>query len=192
VNDIDLDYELQVEPRDPRVLQARAIEAPFDRGHYGVAVESDDLILDLDEAAAEIQLRWFVWTAAGLKVHPLAWTDQDNATRPVPLVGRSEVLTPWSLGLHISRAVAHADIVLDSDGRTKVAILRPEAGAVVHETAHLETVAAFGELLDRVVELITWNGVPKDQGAAPERAARWVLGYDGDRIHTRAGEPSER
>jgi len=161
----------------------RSTSAPCDyRGHYGVAVESDDLIaLDLDRAAAEIQLRWFVWNAAGLKVHPLTWTDQDNATRRVPLVGRSEVRTPRSLGLHVSRPVAHADIVLDADGRAKVAILRPEASAVVHETAHLETVAAFGELLDRVVELITWNGVPKDQGAAPERAARWVLGYDGDR-----------
>jgi hypothetical protein len=150
-------------------------------------VESDDLIaLDLDRAAAEIQRRWFVWNAAGLKVHPLTWTDQDNAIRPVPLVGRSEVRAPRSLGLHVSRPVAHADIVLHSDGRTRAAILRPGASAVVHETAHLGTVAAFGELLDRVVELITWNGVPKDQGAAPERAPRWVLGYDGDRWPTEA------
>jgi hypothetical protein len=147
----------------------------------------DPIALDLDEADAEIQRRWFVWTAAGLKVHPVTWTDRNDAARPAPLVGRSEVMTPRSLGLHVSRPAAHADIVLYTNGWTEVGVRRPEAGAVVHEKAQLGSVEAFGQLLDRVVELITWNGVPSDHGSAagsfprPEEAAHWVLGLDGVR-----------
>ena len=42
-------------------------------------------------------------------------------------------------------------------------------------------------LVDRAVELITWSGVRGGRGPAarsappPERAAKWVLGYDGER-----------
>ena len=153
----------------------------------------DPIALDLDAAEAEIRQRWFVWTAAGLTVEPVTWTDPKDAARPAPLVGRSEVGTPRSLGLHVSRPTAHVDIVLHTDGRTEVAVLRPEADAVVHETAQFGSVAAFGQLLDRVVELITWSGEPNDDGGAapsvpPERAARWVLGHDGDRMGDRAKE----
>jgi hypothetical protein len=152
--------------------------------HYGVAVEfPEPITLDLDEAEAEIRQRWFVWTAAGLTVHPVTRIDQNDA-RPPP-VGRSDVTTPRSIRLRVSRPTAHVDIVLHADGWTEVAVLRPEADAVVHATAELESVAAFGELVDRTIELITWSGVPKGHGPAgsaplPERAARWVLGYDGE------------
>jgi hypothetical protein len=151
-------------------------------------VESPEPItLDLDEAQAEIRQRWFVWTAAGLIVHPVTWLDQNDA-RPARRVGRSDVTTPRSMGLHVSRPSAHVDIVLHRDGWTEVAVLRPEADAVIQATAHLESVAAFGDLLDRAVELITWSGVPRGHGPAarnaplPERAAHWVLGYDGERL----------
>src|SRR5437762_8632257 len=93
--------------------------------------------LDLDEAEAEIRRRWFVWTAAGLTVHPVTWTDQNGATRPGTRFGRSEVTTPISLGLRVSRSTAHADIILQSDGCTEVVLLRPETDAVVGETAHV-------------------------------------------------------
>jgi hypothetical protein len=84
--------------------------------------------------------------------------------------------------VHVSRPTAHVDILLRRDGWTEVAVLRPETDAVVHTTVRLETVAAFGQLLDRVVELITWSGVPNDrEHGRSERAAQWVLGYDGDR-----------
>jgi hypothetical protein len=147
----------------------------------------EPIALDLDQAGAEIRQRWFVWSAAGLTVHPVTWIDQNDATRAAPRAGRSEVETPQSLGLRVSRPTAHVDIVLHADGWTEVAVLRPEADAVVHATAELESVAAFGELVDRAVELITWSGAPKDHGPAagsaprPERAAHWVVGYDGER-----------
>ena len=132
----------------------------------------EPIALDLDEAEAEIRRRWFVWTAAGLTVHPVTWNDQNEA--------------PRSMGLHVSRPSAHVDIVLYGDGWTEVAVLRPEADAVVRATAQVESVAAFRNLLDRAVELITWSGVPRSDsptaGKAPraERAAQWVLGYDGE------------
>ena len=133
-------------------------------GYYGVVVERriDRTALDLDQADAEIQRRWFVWTAAGLTVHPVTWTD-DDAGRPAALVGRSDVTTPRSLGLRVSRPNAHADIVLYADGWTDIAVRRPDAGTVIHETAELEAVDGFGSLLDRVIELITWSGI----GTAP-------------------------
>lgn len=154
--------------------------------HYGDAVERHEPIaLDLDEAAAEIRRRWFVWTAAGLTVHPIIRTDRNDDARPSPPIEGPELATPPSLGLHVSRPTARVDIVLHADGWTEVAVLRPEADAVVHATAALESVEAFGELLERVVELITWSGVPGAAGAAPtvppERADEWVLGYDGER-----------
>jgi hypothetical protein len=154
---------------------------------YGVVVERpiDRVALDLDQADAQLQRRWFVWTAAGLTVHPVTWTD-DNAGRPAPLVRRSEVARPRSLGLRVSRPNAHADIVVYADGWADMAVRRPDADGVAHETAQLESVDAFGALLDRVVELITWSGVGTDHGRSapdlrprPQRAAHWVLGFDG-------------
>ncbi len=146
--------------------------------------------LDLDQAQAEIQRRWFVWTAAGLTVHPVTWTDHD-AGQPAPLVERSDVTTPRSLGLRVSRPNAHADIVLYVDGWTDIAVRRPDAGTVLHETAQLESVDGFAPLLDRVIELITWSGIGGDHRRSapgllprPERAAHWVLGFDGLRPPT--------
>jgi hypothetical protein len=136
---------------------------------YGGDVESlEPVTVDLEMAEAEIRRRWFVWTAAGLTVHPVTGRDQ-----------------PRSMGLHISRPSAHVDIVLHRDGWTEVAVLRPDADAVIRATAQVQSVAAFGALVDRSVELITWSGVPKSDGPPaqtaplPERAAHWVLGYDG-------------
>jgi hypothetical protein len=90
------------------------------------------------------------------------------------------------LGLHVSRPSAHVDIVLHADGWADVAVWRPGADGVVRATAQVESVVAFGVLVDRAVELITWSGVPggPDRAARsappPERAAQWVLGYDGE------------
>ena len=154
---------------------------------YGGAMESPQAVtIDLDEAEAEIRQRWFVWTAAGLSVGPVTWTDGSDA-RQARRVGRSGVASPASLGLHVSRPTAHVDVVVHLDGWAEVTVLRPEAEAVVQATAQLESVAAFAELLDRAVELITWSGVPGSAGPAasstppPERADHWVLGYDGER-----------
>ncbi|HKY74715.1 MAG TPA: hypothetical protein VJS45_01140, partial [Acidimicrobiia bacterium] len=91
-----------------------------------------------------------------------------------------------------SRPTAHVDVVVHPDGWAEVTVLRPEADAVVQATAQLESVAAFADLLDRAVELITWSGVPRSAGSAgssarlPERADRWVLGYDGERWSNRS------
>jgi hypothetical protein len=151
------------------------------------------VVVDLDQAEAEIQSRWFVWTAAGLTVHPATWTD-DDAGPAAPRVGRSEVATRRSLRLRVSRPDAHAEIVVYADGWTDVEVRRPGAHGVTHATAQLESVDAFGSLLDRVVELITWSGVPKDHGrsatgtlARPQRAAHWVLGFDGLEVPQSSG-----
>jgi hypothetical protein len=144
--------------------------------------------LDLDQAALEIEQRWFVWTAAGLKVHALTWTDRD-APRPAALVGRSKVATPRSLRLRISRPNAHADIVLYADGWADTAVRRPEAESAVHAAAQVESAEEFGLFLDRVVELITWSGEGRNlqhpdpvASGRPQRAAHWVLGFDGMRL----------
>jgi hypothetical protein len=154
---------------------------------YGGGVESPEPVtFDLDKAEAEIRQRWFVWTAAGLTVHPVTWNDQNSAAEPAPRVRRSEVQSPRSMGVHVSRPSAHVDIVLYRDGWTEVAVLRPGADAVIRATAQVESVAGFGALVDRAVELITWSGVRGGHGPAPrsapppERAAQWVVGYDGN------------
>ena len=159
---------------------------PLRRHHYGGGVESPQPItVDLDEAEAVVRQRWFVWTAAGLRVHPVTWADHDDA-RPSSRVGPSDADTPRAMGLHVSRPNAHVDIVLHRDGWAEVAVLRPEADAVVRATAQVESVAAFGDLLDRSVELITWSGASKHDGSAPgsgprpDRADHWVRGYDGE------------
>ena len=145
----------------------------------------DRTVLDLDQAAAEVQRRWFVWTAAGIRVHPVTWTDGD-ADRPAPLSGRSQISTPRSLGLRVSRPNAQADVVLYADGWAETAVRRPDAAATAHATAQVDSVEDFGLLLERVVELITWSGPgPGPRHSAPARpagaewAAHWVLGYDG-------------
>jgi hypothetical protein len=80
----------------------------------------DPVTLELDTAEAELRRRWFVWTAAGLRVHPVTWTDQNDA-----------------LGLRVSRPSAHVDVVLHRDGWAEVAVLRPGADAVVQATAQV-------------------------------------------------------
>jgi hypothetical protein len=117
-------------------------------------------------------------------VGPVTWAGRDNAS-PARRSRRSDVTTPASIALHVSRPSAHVDIVVQRDGWADVAVRRPGADAVVRATAQLESVAAFGALVDRAVELITWSGVPKDDGPGarsaerPERAGQWVAGYDG-------------
>ncbi|HYH51882.1 MAG TPA: hypothetical protein VEG38_20240 [Acidimicrobiia bacterium] len=157
-------------------------------GRYLVAVDRlRPTAVDLDEADAAIRQRWFVWTAAGLAVAPVVWTDQNDATGRASRVERSEVQAPGSLALHVARPTAHVDVVLHRSGSAEVAVLRPEADAVVRTEVQLGSVEAFGELLDRVVELITWSGVPKERGPhRPQRAGQWVVGYDGDRYPTGA------
>jgi len=128
----------------------------------------------------------FVWTAAGLSVHPVSWIDQNDLPGSAPPRGRTEVTTPRSMGVHVSRPSAQVDIVVHPDGWAEVVVLRPEADAVVRATAQVESVAACGALVDRAVELITWSGVPRSDDPAardtplPERAAQWVVGYDGE------------
>lgn len=82
--------------------------------------------------------------------------------------------------LRSAPTVAHTDIVLLADGRADIAVLRPDTDAVVHETARVHSVDAFGVLVDRVVELITWSGVRPDQvDGTPQgqRSAVWVLAH---------------
>jgi hypothetical protein len=149
-------------------------------GNYRVVVERpiEPTALDLDRADAEIQRRWFVWTAAGLAVHPVTWTDHD-AGRPAAPVGRSDVTTPRSLGLRVSRPNAHADIILYADGWTDIAVRRPDAGTVIHETAQLESVDGFGSLLDRVVELITWSGIGRELSRPAPTRLPGAMSLDG-------------
>lgn len=134
----------------------------------------DRTVLDLDEAAAEIQRRWFVWTAAGIRVHPITWTS-DETQRP-----------PRRLAWRASRPNAQADVVLSIDGWAETAVRRPDAVATAHATAQVDSTEAFGLLLDRIVELITLSGPGPGQRhpgpASPAGAVRsveWVLGYDG-------------
>jgi hypothetical protein len=144
----------------------------------------DRTVLDLDEAAAEVQRRWFVWTAAGIRVHPITWTGHETE-RP-PLVGRPEAGTATSLRLRASRPNAQADVVVYADGWVETAVRRPDVAATAHATAQVDSVEEFGLLLERVVELITWSGPgPGQRHPAPprpagqQRAAHWVLGFDG-------------
>jgi hypothetical protein len=141
--------------------------------------------IDLDEAEAEIARRWFVWTAAGLTVHPVTWLEQNDA-QPTPRQ-RPDGTAPRTMGLHVSRPNAHVDVVLHCDGWSEVAVLRPGADGVTRATAQLESVAAFAALVERAVELITWSGktgpdapTPRSVVPPPERADRWVVGYDGE------------
>jgi hypothetical protein len=134
----------------------------------------DRTVLDLDQAAAEIQRRWFVWTAAGIRVHPITWAGDE--TEP----------PARSLRWRASRPNAGADVVLSADGWAETAVRRPGTDATAHATAQVDSVEAFGLLLDRVVELITWSGPgPAQRHSAParpagaERAGHWVLGFDG-------------
>ena len=130
--------------------------------------------LDLDQAAAEIQRRWFVWTAAGIRVHPITWAGDETE-------GSAQ-----SLRWRASRPNAQADVVLSADGWAETAVRRPGTDTTAHATAQVDSVEAFGLLLDRVVELITWSGPGPGRGhpaqtgpAGAERGADWVLGYDG-------------
>lgn len=134
------------------------------------------VLLDLEEAGAEVQRRWFVWTAAGIRVHPITSAG----------LARPGTCTPWSLAWRASRPNSQADVVLYADGWVETAVRRPGAAATVHATAQVDSVEAFGLLLERVVELITWSGPGpgrRDPGpvrpAGPQRAAHWVLGFDG-------------
>ena len=134
----------------------------------------DRPVLDLDEAAAEIRRRWFVWTAAGIRVHPITWTGDDTERPPRRLAWRA------------SRPNAQADVVLSTDGWVETAVRRPDADATARATAQVDSAEAFGLLLDRIVELITWSDPgPGQRHPAPARpadavrAVEWVLGYDG-------------
>ena len=135
---------------------------------------ADRTDLDLDQAAAEIQRRWFVWTAAGIRVHPITWAGGETE-RPCR-----------ALRWRASRPNAQADVVLSADGWAETAVRRPGATSTVRATAQVDSVEAFGLLLDRVVELITWSGPGPGQRHAtlarpsePQRAPHWVLGFDG-------------
>ena len=118
-----------------------------------------------------------MWTAAGVRVHPITWSGRDS---------ESVVVTPRSLSWRASRPNAQVDVVLYADGWAETAVRRPGAAATVHATAEVDSVEAFGLLLERVVELITWSGPGPRQlpsaPAHPQRAAHWVLGFDGERI----------
>jgi hypothetical protein len=142
-----------------------------------VARSVDRTVLDLEQAAAEVQPRWFVWTAAGDSVNPITWSGGES---------EPEGITPRSLSWRASRPNAQVDVVLYADGWAETAVRRPGADATVHATAEVDSVEAFGLLLERVVELITWSGPgPRQRPSAPahpERAAHWVLGFDGERI----------
>lgn len=129
--------------------------------------------LDLAEANAVIQQRWFVWTAAGLDVQPISWTGEQG-TRP----DRAR-----ALHLRVTRPNASVDVAVRTDGWTDMTVLRPGADAVVRTRVQVGSVGAFGELLDRVIELITWSGLPKESPAPtahPQRTEDWVVGYDGN------------
>ena len=134
----------------------------------------DRTVLDLDQAAAEIQRRWFVWTAAGIRVHPITWAGRETDDAAPSLCWRA------------SRPNAQADVVLHADGWAETAVRRPDTAAATQATAQVDSVEAFGLLLDRVVELITWSGPgPGPRHSAParpagsQRAAHWVVGFDG-------------
>ena len=128
------------------------------------------MAVDLDRADAEIKHRWFVWTAAGLTVHPVERADDTDAP---------------ALRLRVSRPDAYADIAVSADGRIEVTVRRPGADTDAHETVEVDSIDAYVELLDRVVELITWSGVRRDDRPEaglprrPERAPYWVRGFDG-------------
>lgn len=122
-----------------------------------------------------------MWTAAGLTVCPVTWTDR-HAGRPAPLLRRSDVTTPRSLGLRVTRPTAEAAIVVHSDGSASAAVRRPGVDDMTHENMQLDSVDSFAALLDRVVELITWSGPHKARRPDPppaQRAVHWVVGFDG-------------
>jgi hypothetical protein len=118
--------------------------------------------LDLDLAEAEIRRRWFVWTAAGLALHPV-------------------VRTAESLRVQVTRPTSSAEIVLTAGGSCEAAVQRPDAAAVLHEATTVDSIDAFAVLVDSIVELITWSGVPQEPGCTvPPADASWVLGHDGN------------
>jgi hypothetical protein len=63
-----------------------------------------DRIVDLDQAAAEIESRRAAWLAAGLTVGPVTWRDETASWPRTLETDRARVLDPDSVGVQLAAA----------------------------------------------------------------------------------------
>jgi hypothetical protein len=137
--------ELQHEPLD-------ASAAP--NGHWAKQIPSDFLgplagrTLDLDLAAAEIERRRDAWMSVGVEVGPLTWQDRARGS-PRQLLDRRPAGNADSLGVKCIQGAAELAVVLWRGGWADVISWTGSPKDAVEVSApDVDTVAAFGELLD--------------------------------------------
>ncbi|MGW0904253.1 hypothetical protein [Streptomyces sp. NPDC002853] len=111
-------------------------------------------LIDLDQAAAQINTRRQRWTSAGLVVGSLTWRDGAAAWPQRLETSRSEVRDPDSAGIHITGpAGAELLVVLFRGGWADVAFVvgLDEHDELVSEAPEITSPHAFGQLLEGYV-----------------------------------------
>ncbi len=72
--------------------------------------------IDLDEAAALIELRRVEWTSLGLVVGPVTWREQGKGWSPTLNTERAEVVDTDSIGIEVRNGRQEGSVVLFSGG----------------------------------------------------------------------------
>ncbi len=111
----------------------------------------DDRI-DLDVAAQEIEARRHVWRDAGIAVGETTWRDEADGWPWKLKTSRSNVRTPDSVGVALSKGDQEGSVVLFRGGWADLLYWNGKEGEVVDEAPGWDdwlTIDAFGSLLDR-------------------------------------------
>lgn len=111
-----------------------------------------DRLIDLDQAAVEIERRRESWTRAGLVVRPVTWRDEAQSWPWTPKTDRTTVADPASIGvtLDFNDDCPAARVVLFRSGWADVDTVDTETWDITTENPTVPSVAAFGSLLDQV------------------------------------------
>ncbi|WP_367047820.1 hypothetical protein [Streptomyces sp. Je 1-332] len=111
-------------------------------------------LIDLDQAAAQLEARRQQWTAVGLVAGPLTWRDGAAAWPQRLEQSRSRVEAPDSIGIHITGPQgSELSVVLFRGGWADVDFLACLGGdeEVVSEAPGVGSPHGFGDLLDGYV-----------------------------------------
>ncbi|MEV6103060.1 hypothetical protein [Nocardia sp. NPDC051981] len=110
-----------------------------------------DYVVNLDQAAAEINSRLQSWTAAGLVPGPITWRDEAAAWSQRLEIDRAVVADPDSVGVFLqTRDEQNAlNIVLYRGGWADVEGLIHDA--IILECPKITTAVQFGGVLDTAV-----------------------------------------
>jgi hypothetical protein len=107
--------------------------------------------LDLDAAAAEIEMRREAWSTAGFTVGELTWRDL-AAGWPFPFVSRAEAREPDSVGVRCVSGLVEFSVVLFDGGWADVLCGNLETAEIESTAPTVVDVASFGRLLDDTFE----------------------------------------